>query len=190
MRANPSRSHTPRSVTSSPSSRYRRVSPVGSVSGSLPRRVSSSRHPRDSRSRPDTVPLPSRSPGRRLQPLLAWCVSICAAVQYISRKLVRLSRAGAIPSSRMRGVRSHASSRTSIPPCSRSAGDVRYGSGSGSPAGRAYAGTRKGASASIVTTQGETVVAKLLERNGPSGRYSQLCTSRADQSFRSPTPKR
>ena len=39
--------------------------------GLLPRHASSSRHPRDSRVGPDTVPLASRSPGRRLQPLLA-----------------------------------------------------------------------------------------------------------------------
>ena len=54
-----------------------------------------------------------------------------------------------------------------MPPCARSSSSRRYGSGCGSPAGRAKAGTRKGASASSVTTQGLTEVAKLLARNGP-----------------------
>ena len=30
---------------------------------------------------PDMVPLPNRSPGRRLQPLIVWCATICASVQ-------------------------------------------------------------------------------------------------------------
>ncbi len=34
-----------------------------------------------------------------------------------------------------------------------------------------------------MTTQGETVVQKLLARNGPSGWYSQAWMSRADQSL-------
>ena len=38
--------------------------------------------------------------------------------------------------------------------------------------GRAYAPARNGASASMVTTQGEMLVAKLLARNGPRGWYS------------------
>lgn len=71
MRVQPSRSHQPLKITSSPSSRNARVSPVGSVIGCVPRHASSSRHPRDSRVGPDTVPLAIRSPARRLQPLLA-----------------------------------------------------------------------------------------------------------------------
>ena len=42
---------------------------------------------------------------------------------------------------------------------------------------------RNGASASGVTTQGDTVEAKFLARNGPSGWYSQAWMSRADQSL-------
>ena len=47
----------------------------------------------------------------------------------------------------------------------------------------------KRSSASIVTTQGEMLVAKLLPRNGPSGWYSHACMSRADQSLTRQTPK-
>ena len=50
------------------------------------------------------------------------------------------------------------------------------------------AATRKGSNASRVTTQGLIDVAKLFERNGPSGWYSQACRSRADQSFTKHTP--
>jgi hypothetical protein len=52
-------------------SRNFRTSPVGRRMGSAPRRVNSSRQPRSSGSGPDTVPLANRSPGCRLQPLLA-----------------------------------------------------------------------------------------------------------------------
>src|SRR5256885_11737955 len=48
-----------------------RSSPVGSAIASAPRRVSSSRLPCEPDSGPETVPLAKRSPGRRLQPLLA-----------------------------------------------------------------------------------------------------------------------
>lgn len=66
----PSRSQNPRMITSSPSSRNRRSSPVGSVMGSVPRHVISNRQPRDSLSGPDTVPLANKSPGLRSQPPL------------------------------------------------------------------------------------------------------------------------
>ena len=46
MRRNPSRSQNPRRMISSPSSRNFLCSPVGSVTGSWPREVSSNRHPR------------------------------------------------------------------------------------------------------------------------------------------------
>ena len=46
MRANPARSQCPRKMTSSPSSRKLRVSPLGSLRGSRPPLVSSSRHAR------------------------------------------------------------------------------------------------------------------------------------------------
>ena len=42
---------------------------------------------------------------------------------------------------------------------------------------------RYGASAAVVTTKGDTVVAKFFARNGPSGWDSQAWMSRADQSF-------
>ena len=77
----------------------------------------------------------------------------------------------------------------SMAPCSRLLALSRYGSGFGSPAGRAN-GTRNGASASIVTTHGDSVVAKFFARKGPSGWYSQACTSRADQSLSSTRPNR
>src|SRR5208282_6764358 len=56
MRRNPSRSQNPRRITSSPSCRNFLCSPVGNVIGSLPREVSSNRHPRALLSAPDTVP--------------------------------------------------------------------------------------------------------------------------------------
>jgi hypothetical protein len=49
---------------------------------------------------------------------------------------------------------------------------------------------RKGASASVVTHQGETVDAKFFDRNGPSGCYSHAWMSRADQSFSNVTPNK
>src|SRR5579862_167955 len=66
--------------------------------------------------------------------------------------------------------------------------EERYGSGFGSPAGRRNAAARNGASASIVTTHGETVVAKFFARNGPSGWYSHRWMSRADQSLSRQSP--
>ena len=77
----------------------------------------------------------------------------------------------------------------SRPPCARSSASSRCGSGAGSPAGRANAAVWNGASASAVTTHGETVVAKFLPRNGPSGWYSQAWMSRADQSLSRQKPK-
>src|SRR5512132_1739767 len=78
----------------------------------------------------------------------------------------------------------------SIPPSCLSLSEDRYGSGGGSPGGLKNAGTRYGSSASHVTTQGEMVVAKLLDRKGPSGWYSHDWMSRADQSFTRHTPNR
>ncbi len=31
----------------------------------------------------EMVPVPSRSPGRRLQPPTVWCATICGSVQYL-----------------------------------------------------------------------------------------------------------
>ena len=45
------------------------------------RAVSSSSEPASSASGPTCVPVPSRSPGCRLQPLTVWCATICATVQ-------------------------------------------------------------------------------------------------------------
>ncbi len=42
----------------------------------------------------------------------------------------------------------------------------------------------------MVTTQGDSVLPKFLDRNGPSGWYSQAWMSRADQSLSSVTPNR
>ena len=53
--------------------------------------------------------------------------------------------------------------------CRRIAEMQDTASGAGSPPGRSAAGTRYGASASMVTTHGEMVVAKFFARNGPSG---------------------
>src|SRR3954453_9600139 len=77
----------------------------------------------------------------------------------------------------------------SSPPSFRSFSDVRYGSCRGSLDGRKNAGTRYGSRASHVTTHGDVVVAKLLERKGPRGLYSQDWMSRADQSLTRQMPK-
>src|SRR5438477_6021499 len=77
----------------------------------------------------------------------------------------------------------------SSPPAFRSASADKYGSGCGSLGGRKKAGTRYGSSASQVTTHGEIVVAKLFDRNGPSGWYSHDWMSRADQSLTRHMPK-
>jgi hypothetical protein len=68
-------------VTSSPSSRKVRTDPSGSVSGSAPPQLSSSRQPRWSRFGPLTVPEANRSPVRAGAPFTVMWASICAAVQ-------------------------------------------------------------------------------------------------------------
>ena len=68
-------------LISSPSTRKVRVSPVGKVIGWVPPWVISRRLPRLSAAGPEMVPLPRRSPGRKLQPLEEWCAIICATVQ-------------------------------------------------------------------------------------------------------------
>lgn len=67
-----SRRHRARNTISSPSRRNVRCSPFGSRSGSLPPRTISSSDPQLVWSGPDNVPVPMRSPGRRLQPPLVW----------------------------------------------------------------------------------------------------------------------
>src|SRR5215468_1399277 len=81
MWAKPARSQWPRKMTPSPSSRNRRVSPVGNAIGSRPPLLSSRRLAQLSDSGPDTVPEPIRSPISRLQPLLVWWATIWATVQ-------------------------------------------------------------------------------------------------------------
>jgi tripartite ATP-independent transporter DctM subunit len=51
------------------------------VIGLVPPWVSSSRQPCSPSKGPDCVPVPIRSPGRRLQPPSVWCASICAIDQ-------------------------------------------------------------------------------------------------------------
>src|SRR5687768_11450188 len=101
----------------------------------------------------------------------------------------RLTRIAFAFDDRILALRSHTSTVTSKAPRAESSGSVRYGSGAGSPDGRGAAATRKGSSASSVTIHGETLVAKFFARNGPSGWYSQLWMSRADQSFTRHSPQ-
>jgi hypothetical protein len=56
--------------------------PVGSDTGAVPFCASSIIAPASAALGPETVPLPSTSPGRRLQPLIVWCATICETVQY------------------------------------------------------------------------------------------------------------
>ena len=114
--AAPGRRHAPRRITSSPSSRNPRVSPLGNTTGSVPRHDNSSSDPRSSCVGPDTVPLASRSPGRRLQPVRVWCATIWSNVQYICLNSLRLRRTAGSPRARMRWVCSDTSRRRSIAP--------------------------------------------------------------------------
>ena len=190
IRAAPSRSHQPRKITSSPSSRNARRSPDGSDSGSAPRQVSSSRQPRESFSGPDTVPLASKSPGRRLHPLLEWCVTSWATVQYIDSNEPDDSAHGRLARRAHRGRTEPHLERDAEPAARLICGRAEIRQRRGIAGRRANAGVRNGSSASSVTTHGATVVAKLFARKGPSGWYSQLCMSRADQSFTRHSPKR
>ena len=99
----------------------------------------------------------------------------------------RIRRSPGEPALRIAGVCSQTSSSMSIARASRLAGESRYGSGCGSPAGR-WNALRNGASASSVTTQGASVLAKFFDRKGPSGWYSQPWMSRALQSLNKAMP--
>jgi len=90
-------------ATSSPSSRKLRTDPSGSVSGSAPPQLSSSRQPRWSRSGPLTVPDANRSPVRVEAPFTVMWASICAAVQYV---VAYGGRAASCPFSRTSSSRS------------------------------------------------------------------------------------
>mmetsp|Transcript_22810 Transcript_22810/g.58052 ORF Transcript_22810/g.58052 Transcript_22810/m.58052 type:complete len:202 (-) Transcript_22810:949-1554(-) len=135
-------SHHPLIMTSSPSSRYLRcrVAPLlpllpepasaapdpaglvsaasppaaGSTSGCAPPRVISSRHARESGVGPLIVPLPSRSPGRRLQPPHVWCATIWGHVQYMWRRLEAQTRVArcAPAGSRSTATRTSCATRT------------------------------------------------------------------------------
>ena len=65
----------------------------------------------------------------------------------------------------------------------------RYSSSGCHPVGRGHEERRQRLAGSLKRTQGLIVVPKALDWNGPSGWYSQTCTSRADQSLRSTKPK-
>ena len=170
------------------SSRKRRSSPVESLTGFSPPFAASSRLPQPASPGPERVPVPIRSPGRRLQPLQVWCASICATVQYMWRVLLTLRRCGGKPFSLSPCVSNNTSSSMSKAPSRWSASFRKYGSGAGSPSRRSGWGIRNGMSASGVTTQGDTVEAKFLARKGPRGWYSHAWMSRADQSFKRQKP--
>ncbi|MNE21661.1 hypothetical protein D3C80_1148310 [compost metagenome] len=160
-----------------------RTSPDASSTGSLPPWVISSRLPNWPGWAPDKVPEPNRSPDCSWQPLTLWWATICATVQYMLRVLLRVRRCAGRFCSRMRSVSSSTSSSISKAPLAWSRLSSRYDSGCGSPSGRAGWAQRNGSRASAVTTHGEMVEMKLLDRNGPSGWYSQAWISRADQSL-------
>lgn len=67
--AKPSRSQRPRKITSSPWRKKDQLSPFGSAIGRAPAFVSSSILPSSSVVGPEIVPVPSRSPACKLQPL-------------------------------------------------------------------------------------------------------------------------
>src|ERR1700733_3423947 len=96
IRAKPARSQNPLKVTSSPSSKKTRCSEVGNRSGVCPRLVISRRLPKLASDSPEIVPEPMTSPISTLQPLLVWCATICATVQYRDAAELWLSRSGAI----------------------------------------------------------------------------------------------
>mmetsp|Transcript_16519 Transcript_16519/g.56181 ORF Transcript_16519/g.56181 Transcript_16519/m.56181 type:complete len:234 (-) Transcript_16519:553-1254(-) len=167
-------------MTVSPSSRKTRVEPSASATGCSPFQDSSSMEPYVPGSLPLMVPLPMRSPGRRLQPVTVWCTSCCRGVQYRLRRLLLPTTLASPPAgwsdtSRCTSYEEYVGSR-------------RYSRGSGSCT-PADVGARKGSSAAMGTTQGLMVVRKFFDPKGPSGTYSQRCTSRALQSFSSTMPK-
>ena len=144
----PARRHCAWKITSSPSSKYRRVSPFGSVNGLRPPVVISNRQPALPGSVPDNVPLPNRSPGWRLHPFDVWCATICATVQYSTSPEARDNRNGAAPASRIACVSNDTENAMSSAPFAWSSAPNRCGKGAGSPAGRDGWGPRNGASAS------------------------------------------
>src|SRR5436305_8646342 len=131
-------------VTRSPSRRNVRVSPFGNGSGFDPRHDSSSRLPYEFGVGPLIVPVASRSPVRRLQPLTVWWASCWQTFQYRCFAFDRQTVCGPFdPAPRI------ATSRWTSN--DQSPGERRYGSGGGSCFGP---GTRNGSSAVSGTTHG------------------------------------
>src|SRR5205085_5043387 len=125
--------------------------------------ASSMRQPSVPGSAPDTVPEANRSPGRTDVPLTVAWASIWGKVQYWSARRQWAIEAGGMSLTRIHWLWIDTSSRMSY--AARAGGD-RYADGSGSWTGPS---TRYGSSASRVTIQGDTDVAKDLPRNGPRG---------------------
>ena len=123
------------------------------------------------------VPEASKSPGRRLQPVIVWCAvaGTCSNRGTCSlsgrlRAEVGWPRAVALPPGGYQ--------RPACPQC----GDRAAG------AGLALDRARNGSRASSVTTQGEMDVPKFLARNGPRG-HIPIAGYRALQSFTRTRPK-
>ncbi len=130
---------------------------------------------------PESVPEPSRSPGCRLQPLTVWCATSCATVQYASAKFDPINRAPAhqprasSPFAARPRARDRSRPAPDWPPSRGKATDRDHLPG-------AHSGARNGASASIVTIHGDSVLAKFFDRKGPSGWYSQPgCRARSSR---------
>ena len=184
MPAKPRAAQCARRITSSPSSRKRRVSPPGSVSGSRPaagdlqqaaelaRRRAGDRAGAEA-GRPAAGCSRCRCDARRAAPASSRVRARCWRRADAAPAPSRASPASAgAPRARCRARRPPGRRRRR----GRAAAPDR-------PPAAAAAAARNGASASGVTTHGEIVVQKLFARNGPSGWYSQPWMSRADQSL-------
>ena len=178
-------------ITSSPSSRNFRVSPVGSVSGSAPRQVSSSRQPRFSFVGPETVPLANRSPGLQV-------AAVAGVVgEHLRRRPVEVGRRG-----RGSAAPAPCPARASAPRRSQTS-SVRRCRRAALVVGGVEVGQRRG----VAGRSREGRHAERLERverhdpgrdrssrsswpgTGPSGWYSHAWMSRADQSLTRHRPK-
>jgi hypothetical protein len=143
-----------------------RCSPSGSANGVDPPALCSKKGSGGVRPASRKRPVPSRSPARRLQPVDR------TMGDHLRDRPIRLGQIGtrqqgalvAFAHRPRRECDAEGNSRALARPES---GSRRYGSGVGSASGR-MRGTRYGASASRVTSHGETDVPKFLPRNGPS----------------------
>ena len=146
-----------------------RGSPLASVIGCLPPCVSSSSEPACSGRGPDSVPVPNRSPARRLQPLTVWCATSCAARPVGRLGEVRSAEAlrRARPPRASRGVCSQHLERRCR--SRRPRGWLRCRDRAAAPGRLRAARTarRNGASASIVTIQGDSVRGEVLRQERP-----------------------